>query len=162
MNSDQRYPYSKTDKSKSPKRPHPAEIAAEQGMIEAIRSADHFLASLFVGRGEYQVRSARNIKEVLSIALLLETAFPTTRKCIIYAVSAEEKAAPARPHVTMLTYGAIDKLLAQVELPKGFEIVTGKHKGFLTLMRGPTEIAVSAQRADLIQVARNKARETAS
>lgn len=132
------------------KKPHPAEIAAEHAMIDAIRNADHFLASLFVGRGEYQVRSARTVKEALTVAPLLESAFPTTRKCIIYAVSKGGTA-------TMLTYGAIDKLLAMVELPKGFEIVAGKHVGLLTLMRGPTEIAASAQRADLIEIARNKA-----
>lgn len=140
---------------KRKKKSHPAELAAEQAMVDAIRGANHFLASLFVGRGEYQVRSARNIKEALSTALLLESAFPTTRKCIIYAVSAETGG-----HVTMLTYGAIDKLLAMIELPKGFEIVAGKHKGMLTLMRGPTEMAVSGQRADLIEIARGVARRS--
>lgn len=137
------------------KKSHPAELAAEQAMIDAIRSADHFLASLFVGRGEYQVRSARNVKEALSIAPLLESAFPTTRKCIIYAVAKDGVA-------TMLTYSMIDRQLAMIELPKGFEIVGGRHKGLLTLMRGVTEIAASAQRADLIQVARDNARKAAS
>lgn len=152
MSSDRRYPFSKTDKSRSS---HPAEIAAEQAMIDAIRSADHFLASLFVGRGEYQVRGARNVKEALSIAPLLETAFPTTRKCIIYAVAKDGVA-------TMLTYAAIDKLLAMVELPKGFEIVAGKHKGMLTLMRGPTEVAVSGHRTDLIEIVRGIVRKVAT
>lgn len=144
------------------KKAHIAEVAAEQAMIDAVRSADHFLASLFVGRGEYQVRSARTVKEALSVALLLESAFPSTRKCIIYAVSADSAKVQARNAVTMLTYGAIDKLIATVELPRGFEIVAGKHKGLLTLMRGPTEVAVSGHRADLIEVARNTARKAAS
>jgi hypothetical protein len=155
MNSDRPNCYSRAlgaarNSKRAAKKPHPAEIAAEAAMIEAIRNADHFLASLFVGRGEYQVRSARNVREALTIAPLLETAFPTTRKCIIYAVAKDGVA-------TMLTYDLLDKQLALVALPKGFEIVAGKHAGLLTLMRGPTEIAASAQRADLIEVARRKA-----
>lgn len=86
------------------KKPHPADIAAEEQMIVAIRNADCFLASLFVGRGEYKKIGAPTVLGALAAAQLLESAHNTsTRRAIIYAVGADNSA-------TMITYELIERL----------------------------------------------------
>lgn len=72
------------------KRQHPADAIAEEQMISAIRSADRFVASVFVGRGQYVTGSAPNVIAALNIAYQLEAdprAF--TRRATISAVSKE-------------------------------------------------------------------------
>lgn len=94
------------------KKPHLADIAAEEQMIVAIRNADCFLASLFVGRGEYKKLGAPTVFGALCAAQLLESAHAnSTRRAIIYAVGADNSA-------TMVTYELIERLRS-IALAKG-------------------------------------------
>lgn len=85
---------------------HAADVIAEELAIGAIRNAQSFLASLFVGRGEYEKAGAPTIYGALAAAQLLESKhIKSTRRAIIYAVSHDNVA-------TMLTYELINKLIA--------------------------------------------------
>lgn len=83
---------------------HPADDAAEQQMIAAIRSADHFMASLFRGIGHYQKATATTVRAALREARRLEANSRTTQRCMIYAVGKDGRA-------TFLTQVLIDRLL---------------------------------------------------
>lgn len=86
------------------KKRHPAEIAAEADMIEAIRGADHFLASLFIGHGEYKKAKAATVYAAEIAAADLESNYSKhTRRCILYAVGKDGRA-------TMITRDLIDRL----------------------------------------------------
>ncbi len=90
---------------RKPKKPHPAEIAAKASAIEAIRNADHFVASLFVGRGEYAIKSAPTVIRAIERARELEKdsrAF--TRRATISAVGKDGRA-------TLLTDTLMNQLL---------------------------------------------------
>jgi len=87
-----------------PKTKHPAEIAAEEAMIEAIRKADHFLASLFRGAGVYEKAKASTVIGALSEARKLEAASRRTMRCMIYAVAPDGRA-------TLLTNALIARLM---------------------------------------------------
>lgn len=89
---------------KRAKKIHPAEIAAEADMIFAIRGASCFIASLFVGRGEYEKLGATTVLNAVAQAKYLEAKHvASTRRAIIYAVSIDNVA-------TMITYSLIEKL----------------------------------------------------
>lgn len=96
----------------SPKKPHPAEIAAEQQMIDAIRAADHFMASLFKGAGQYDKATAANVRLALDEARKLENAARGTQRAMIYAIGKDGRA-------TFLTTALIDKLFAQLTAQRG-------------------------------------------
>ena len=87
-----------------PLKRHPADEAAEQQMITAIRGADHFLASLFRGAGHYEKRTAPTVLAAMAQARLLESNSRTTQRCMIYAVGTDGRA-------TFLTQALIDRLL---------------------------------------------------
>lgn len=102
-------------KPRKPKKPHPAEIAAEAQMIDAIRNAQSFIASLFVGRGQYEKLGAPTVLGALAAAEILEGQHvASTRRAIIYAVGFDNIA-------TMITYGLIEKL-------RNIHISTGKNR----------------------------------
>lgn len=85
---------------------HAADVIAEEKMIEAIRHAQSYVASLFVGRGEYEKAGAPTIYGALAAAQLLESKhIKSTRRAIIYAVGHDNAA-------TMLTYELIDHLIS--------------------------------------------------
>lgn len=86
------------------KKPHPAEIAAEDAMIDAIRKADHFLASLFKGAGVYEKVKAPTVLAALDAAAKLENLSRRTMRCMIYAVAPDGRA-------TLLTGALIERLL---------------------------------------------------
>lgn len=86
------------------KKVHPADVAAEAQMIAAIRTADHFLASLFCGYGRYDKTEASTVLSVLSAGARMEVDARGTQRCIFYAVGADGRA-------TMLTRDLIDRLL---------------------------------------------------
>lgn len=88
---------------RKPKKPHPAEIAAEEQMISAIRFADHFLASLFVGRGEYRKRTGGTVLAAMQHARALERSASSTRRCMIYAIGKDGRA-------TFITEALIERL----------------------------------------------------
>lgn len=89
---------------RKPKAQHPAEIAAEDAMIEAIRKADHFLASLFKGAGVYEKAKAPTVKAALAEALKMEQLSRRTMRCMIYAVAPDGRA-------TLLTNALIERLM---------------------------------------------------
>ena len=91
--------------SKSTKKQHPAEIAAEEQMVAAVRSADHFLASLFRGAGIYEKTKASTVAGALRAASNLENMSRRTQRCMIYAVGADGRA-------TLLTNAFIDRMRA--------------------------------------------------
>lgn len=74
------------------KKPHPAEIAAEAVMIDAIRSADHFMASLFVGRGRYEKQRAKTVREALQARIELRAKHRVNQTGMIYAVLRDGRA----------------------------------------------------------------------
>lgn len=82
-------------------RPRPS--IDDETMIDAIRSADHFLVSMFVGRGVYEKRSARTVAMAMRVALDLEQAHTFTRRAMIYAVA-------RGGHSTFLTDDLIKRL----------------------------------------------------
>lgn len=93
------------------RKPHPADIAAENQMIAAIRGADHFMASLFRGVGLYQKATAPTVRGALQEAKRLEGLARTTQRCMIYAISPEGRA-------TLLTAALIGRLLALQTSPR--------------------------------------------
>jgi hypothetical protein len=97
---------------KTPKKQHPAEIAAEAQMIVAIRGADHFLASLFRGAGQYDKAPAPTVLAALRAGRAMEAGARGTQKSIIYAVGPDGRA-------TMITYALIEKLAALATQQKG-------------------------------------------
>lgn len=89
---------------KTPKKLHPADIESEQQMVSAIRSADHFMASLFRGSGRYQKVTAPTVRAAINAAHNLENKSESTQRCMIYAVGNDGRA-------TFLTQTLIDRLL---------------------------------------------------
>lgn len=88
------------------KKQHDAEIVAEAQMLEAIRGADYFLASLFVGRGHYDKAQVNTVLQAVVAGDLLKSAHPNnTRTPIIYAVASDRVA-------TMITYELIERMKA--------------------------------------------------
>lgn len=87
------------------KRPHPADLAADAAMVTAIRSADHFMASLFRGVGEYEKRTAPTVKAALDQAAMMEAQSKRTMQALIYAIGRDGRA-------TMITRSLIDRLRA--------------------------------------------------
>jgi hypothetical protein len=86
------------------KKPHPSIAASEAKMIDAIRSADRFTATLFIGRGQYIGADASTVLGALKKAALLETDERAhTRRAMISAVSKEG-------HATFLTPALIQRL----------------------------------------------------
>lgn len=83
---------------------HAAEIAAEAEMITAIREADHFVASLFVGSGRYEKRAARTVLAAQAAGRRLEDDFPNCRRHMLYAVQADDRA-------VFITQKLIERLL---------------------------------------------------
>lgn len=93
-------------KTAKPKAQHPAEIAAEEAMIEAIRGADHFIASLFKGAGVYEKSAPEpTVMAALGSAAVMETLSRRTMRCMIYAVAPDGRA-------TLLTRELIKRLMA--------------------------------------------------
>lgn len=90
---------------------HPADVAAESQMIAAIRSADHFMASLFRGSGYYEKSTAPTVLSALYAAARMEGHCSTTQRCMIYAIGKDGRA-------TFLTRALIDRLL-KMQLSKG-------------------------------------------
>ncbi|KRQ99264.1 hypothetical protein [Bradyrhizobium valentinum] len=87
------------------KAPHPD---IEARAIDAIRKADHFTASIFLGRGKHRVVTAPTVWAAVRAARIIETdpqAF--TRRAIIYAIASDGIA-------TMITAELIQKLTALV------------------------------------------------
>lgn len=85
------------------KKPHPADIAAEQAMIVAIKGADHFMASIFRGAGVYEKQEAPTVRAARKQAALMQAGRPT--RALIYAIGKDGRA-------TLLTDALIDKLFA--------------------------------------------------
>jgi hypothetical protein len=82
------------------KAPHP-EIEARA--IDAIRSASHFTASLFLGRGEYRVEKAETVFAAVNLARQIEHDAQGSRRALIYAIASDG-------YATLLTDALIDKL----------------------------------------------------
>lgn len=84
----------------------------EARAVEAIRKADYFTASLFLGRGQYRVEKRSTVLAAMEAAREIESdpaAF--TRRAIIYAIAPDG-------HATLLTAALIAKLLSLLK-PKG-------------------------------------------
>jgi len=79
--------------------------------IDAIRTADHFVASLFIGRGEYKTEKRPTVSAARAAAKALEAEPGFTRRAIIYAISREGVA-------TMLTDALINSLEAKYKTGK--------------------------------------------
>jgi hypothetical protein len=95
------------------KKPHPSIAASEAIMIDAIRSADHFLASLFIGRGQYEKREAATVAGAIKHAVALQAEHVEgTRRAMIYAVSKDGRA-------TFLTEALMGRLLTQAFRQQG-------------------------------------------
>lgn len=97
---------------KTAKKQHPAEIAAETQMIAAIRGANHFLASLFRGAGQYDKAPAATVLDAVRAGRRMEQSARGTQRSIIYAVAPNGRA-------TMITYALIDRLTALAIQQKG-------------------------------------------
>lgn len=85
------------------KKQHPAEIAAEQAMIEAIRSADHFLASVFVGVGKYEKQKGATLADAMRRGNEFVAVNRVNARPIMYAIAADGQA-------TMITNALIERL----------------------------------------------------
>ncbi len=94
------------------KKPHPAEIAAEAAMIEAIRGADHFLASLFKGAGVYEKAEAPTVAGAIKEAIRMEGLARGTQKSMLYAVGKDGRA-------TLLTQALVQRLMTQAFAERG-------------------------------------------
>jgi hypothetical protein len=80
--------------------------AIETRAIEAIRRADHFTASLFLGRGQYRVEQRPTVLAAMQAAREIEQdPRACTRRALIYAIAADG-------HATLLTAALIAKLLS--------------------------------------------------
>src|SRR5258707_280168 len=74
--------------------------------IEAIRRADHFTASLFLGRGQYRVARRSTVLAAMQAAREIESdPAAHTRRALIYAIAPDG-------HATLLTAELIAKLLS--------------------------------------------------
>lgn len=72
------------------KKPHPSEVAAEAKAIDAIRKAERFVASIFIGRGRYATGEALTVQGALNVAAELELDERAhTRKAMISAVGSD-------------------------------------------------------------------------
>src|SRR5438045_404543 len=67
------------------KRIHPADVIDER----AVREASSFIASIFVGLGQYDKREAHTLVEARTAAAELLKAHPSGRKVLIYAIHAD-------------------------------------------------------------------------
>ncbi|XIA64509.1 hypothetical protein ACFIOY_37670 [Bradyrhizobium sp. TZ2] len=80
--------------------------AIETREIEAIRRADHFTASLFLGRGQYYVARRPTVLAAMQAACDIENdPAAHTRRALIYAIAPDG-------HATLLTAALIAKLLS--------------------------------------------------
>jgi hypothetical protein len=80
--------------------------AIETRAIEAIRHADHFTASLFLGRGQYRVERQPTVLAAMQAAREFEQdPAAHTRRALIYAIAPDG-------HATLLTAELISKLLS--------------------------------------------------
>ncbi|WP_375791192.1 hypothetical protein ACE102_07525 [Bradyrhizobium sp. vgs-9] len=78
----------------------------ETRAVAAIRSADHFTASLFLGRGQYRVERRPTVLAALQAAREIEQdPAAHTRRALIYAIAPDG-------HATLLTAALIAKLLS--------------------------------------------------
>lgn len=78
--------------------------------VEAIRKADHFTATLFLGRGQYRVEKRPTVLAAMQAAREIETDPRTfTRRASIYAIAPDG-------YATLLTAGLIAKLLSAKDL----------------------------------------------
>jgi len=83
--------------------PHPH---IEARAIDAIRKADHFTASVFLGRGNYRVEKRPTVLAAIQAAREIESDPATyTRRALIYAIAPDG-------HATLLTAELIRKLLS--------------------------------------------------
>ena len=74
--------------------------------IEAIRRADHFTASLFLGRGQYRVARRPTVLVAMQAAREIESEPRVfTRRALIYAIAPDG-------HATLLTAALIAKLFS--------------------------------------------------
>lgn len=89
----------------------PSDFDIDTMAIDAIRTADHFLASLFIGRGQYKIEKRATVVAAREAARALNAEPGFTRRAIIYAVSADGRA-------TMLTDALINSLEAQYKSGK--------------------------------------------
>jgi hypothetical protein len=77
----------------------------EAKAIEAIRSADHFTASLFIGRGQYLIEKRCTVLAAMQAAREIEhDPRACTRRALIYAIAPDG-------HATLLTAALVAKLL---------------------------------------------------
>jgi hypothetical protein len=80
--------------------------AIETRAIEAIRRADHFTASLFLGRGQYRVERRPTVLAAIQAGREIEQdPAAHTRRAIVYAIAPDG-------HATLLTAGLIAKLIS--------------------------------------------------
>lgn len=80
--------------------------AFEAREIEAIRRADHFSASLFLGRGQYRVERRSTVLAAMQASREIESdPAAHTRRALIYAIAPDG-------HATLLTAALIAKLLS--------------------------------------------------
>jgi hypothetical protein len=87
--------------------------AIETRAIEAIRRADHFTASLFLGRGQYRVERRPTVLAAMQAALEIEhDPRACTRRALIYAIAPDG-------HATLLTAALIEKLRNLANQSKG-------------------------------------------
>jgi len=78
----------------------------ETRAVVAIRRADHFTASIFLGRGKYRIEKRSTVIAAMQAAREIESdpaAF--TRRALIYAIAPDG-------HATLLTAAVIAKLLS--------------------------------------------------
>ncbi|WP_130212563.1 hypothetical protein [Bradyrhizobium genosp. SA-3] len=74
--------------------------------VEAIRKADHFTASLFLGRGQYRIEKRPTVLAAVQAAREIEQdPAAHNRRALVYAI------APDGP-ATLLTAGLISRLLS--------------------------------------------------
>lgn len=79
------------------KKQHIADVAAEEAMITAIRGADHFLASLFVGAGQYEKERAPTVKQALGIGRRMVELRKARTRPLYFAVSKDGAATYLTP-----------------------------------------------------------------
>ncbi|XIA64771.1 hypothetical protein ACFIOY_39355 [Bradyrhizobium sp. TZ2] len=80
--------------------------AIETRAIEAIRHADHFTASLFLGRGQYRVEKRPTVLAAMQAAREIEKdPAAHTRRALVHAITPDG-------YATLLSAGLIAKLLS--------------------------------------------------
>ncbi len=85
----------------------------EARAIAAIRAADHFTASVFLGRGQYRVEKAATVFDAVRAARAIESEPGAyTRRALIYAIAKDG-------HATLLTAALIGKLRDCVNQSRG-------------------------------------------